>query len=50
MGRATHTGGQDKGLCRVYSDGADVVWVCLERCDLLRCVVVVDAQLEVIGT
>jgi hypothetical protein len=50
VGGATHTGGQDEGLCGVHSNGADVVWVCLERCDLLRCVVVVYAQLEVIGT
>jgi hypothetical protein len=34
----------------VHSNGANVVWVCLERCDLLRGVVVVYAQLEVIGT
>jgi hypothetical protein len=47
---ATHTGGQDEGLCRVHSNGANVVWMCLERCDLLRGVVVVYAQLEVIGT
>jgi hypothetical protein len=46
----THTGGQDERLCRVHSDCANVVGVCLERRDLLRGVVVVDAQLKVIGT
>lgn len=30
-------------------DRADVIWVCLEGCDLLARVVVVDAQLEVIA-
>lgn len=29
---------------------ADIVRMCLKRCDLLRGVVVVDAHLEVIGT
>jgi hypothetical protein len=33
----------------VYHDRADVIWVCLERCDLLARVVVVDSQLEVIA-
>jgi hypothetical protein len=46
----THTGGQNEGLRRVHSDGANVVGVRLKRCDLLRGVVVIDAQLEVIGT
>lgn len=46
----THAGSQDKGLCWVHSNGADVVWVCLERSNLLRGIVVVDTQLEVIGT
>lgn len=32
----------------MHSDGTDIVGMCLERCDLLRGVVVVDAQLEVI--
>jgi len=45
----THTGGQDERLRGVHSDGSDVVWMRLERCDLLRGVVVVDAQLEVVG-
>ena len=46
---ATHTGGQDKGLCWVDGDGANVVGMGLERCNLFRGVVVVYAQLEVIG-
>jgi len=46
----THTGGKDERLCWVDSDCANIIGVCLERCDLLRGVVVVDAQLEVIGT
>jgi hypothetical protein len=46
----THTSGQDEWLRRMHSDCANVVGMCLERCDLLRGVVVVDAQLEVIGT
>lgn len=46
----THTGGQNEGLCRVHSNRSDVVWMGLERCDLLRGVVVVYTQLEVIGT
>ena len=46
----THTSGQNEWLRRVYSDCANVVGMCLGRCDLLRGVVVVDAQLEVIGT
>jgi hypothetical protein len=33
----------------VYHDSANVIWVCLERCDLLARVVVVDPQLEVIA-
>ena len=39
----THTSCQDEGLCWVHSDGANVIGVRLERCDLLRGVVVVDA-------
>lgn len=45
---ATHTGGQNERLGRVHGDCADVVWVGLERCDLLGGVVVVYAHLEVI--
>jgi len=48
--KATHTGSQDKRLCRVHCDGSDVVRMRLERCDLLRGVVIVYAQLEVVGT
>jgi hypothetical protein len=47
---ATHTSSQHKWLCGVDSDCADVVRVCLKRCDFLGGVVVVDAHLEVIGT
>lgn len=46
----THTGGKDEGLCWVHSNCANIIGMRLERCDLLRGVVVVDAQLEVIGT
>lgn len=46
---ATHTGGEHKRLCWVHSNCADVVGVCLERCDLLGGVVVVYAHLKVIG-
>lgn len=41
---------QHKGLCGVDDYCADVIGVCLEGGDLLGSVVVVDAQLEVIGT
>lgn len=43
-------GGKDERLGRVYGDGSDVVGVGFEGGNLLGCVVVVDAQLEVIGT
>jgi hypothetical protein len=45
----THAGCQNEGLRWVDSNGSDVVWMGLERCDLLRGVVVVYAQLEVVG-
>ena len=41
--------GEDEGLGRVDDDGADVVGVRLEGGDLLRGVVVVHAELEVIA-
>ncbi len=43
-------GGEDEGLGGVHNDGADVVRVRLEGGDLLRGVVVVYAQLEVVGS
>lgn len=46
---ATHACSQHEGLCGVDGDGTDVIRMGLEGGDLLGCVVVVDAQLEVIG-
>ena len=34
----------------MYGNCPNVIWMRLERCDLLACVVVVDSQLEVIAT
>jgi hypothetical protein len=45
----TYTGGEDEGLCGVHGDGTNVVGMRLKGRDLLRRVVVVYAQLEVIG-
>lgn len=45
---STHACGQDERLCRVYSDGANVIGVSFELRHLLGGVVVVYAQAEVI--
>lgn len=34
----------------MHDDGTDIVWMCFEGGDLFRGVVIVNAQLEVIGT
>lgn len=36
-------------MCGVNGNGTDVVWMCLKRDDFLGCVVVVDAEVEIIG-
>lgn len=42
-------GGENKWLGGVNSDRSNIVRVSFERCDLLRRIVVVDAELEIIG-
>ena len=42
-------GGENEGLGRVNGDGSDVVGVGLEGGDLLGGIIIVDAQLEVVG-
>lgn len=43
-------GSQNEWLCRVDGDGPNIVRVCFERGDLLRGVVIVNTELEVIRT
>lgn len=42
-------GCENKWLRGVNSDRSNIVRVSFERCDLLRCIVVVDAELEIVG-
>lgn len=49
LDRHVITSSQHERLGRVDDDGANVVWMCLEGCDLLACVIVVDPHLEVIA-
>lgn len=34
----------------MHSNGANIVWMCLKGCHLFRGVIIVNAQLEIIGT
>ena len=43
------TRSQDKGVSRMYGDGANVVRVGFEGCDFLACIVVIDTELEVVA-